>query len=193
MSLPLGPHDDVSTPRPINDHQRPLAKSNTSTVTLRTGKCIECPATISIRGRGKLPLRCGTCRVQHRRLSNRLSQRRFKAKARALRVARQQALRAVHPSPKEGLRPEDKAKTTTTMRRSLSGRRPTQRTNPGAGRPQQRIRQVRKPLMGPIGNDVVVLSEWAERVAAIDEVFLALTAAQFRASEAQRVFDSSVI
>ena len=191
MSLQHAPSTPTETICPSNQHLQRLAPPINSPNTVRSGQCIECPTKITIHGRGKLALRCKTCRREHRKLSNRLSQRRFKAKERAARMAKREAQAGTHAGrmTQSHARTRPKGIAATTKRRSTAEKTPGSAAQ--ASRPQSRARQIRKRLHGHIGNGIIVRSEWAERIDGIDELFAALAAAQLRAENARRALDAA--
>ena len=146
----------------------------------RFGLCVVCADAVTIRGRGKLPLRCPPCALENRRKSNRESQRRFKAKARALRLLAAGAVASVArlPSPSAGpaaTRGPARAVRSAPVRLRRSLQAPA----------RSRVRQRRKSLVGTVVGSTEIRSEWAERCQAIEDVFKALDAARERA-RAQR-------
>ena len=191
MSLQDAPSTATQTVCQSNQYLHRLAPPINSPNTIRSRQCIECPTKITIHGRGKLALRCKTCRREHRKLSNRLSQRRFKAKERAVRMAKREAQTGTHP----GRMTQSQGRTRPKGIGEATKRRSTPEKTAGsaaqASRPQPRARQIRKRLHGHIGDGIVVRSEWAERIDGVDELFAALAAAQLRAENARRALDAA--
>ena len=154
---------------------------------VRSGKCLDCPAIIMIQGRGKFPLRCSSCNVERRRESNRVSQRRFKAKVRHKRSLERDPPRIVRETPhlssrcrEDSLAGSDFAR---TRRLSKSSRcLPRSRVS---SQVRTSLRQSVTPLLGEVFPGVVVRTEWEERFDAAESIFIALGEARVREREAQ--------
>ena len=151
---------------------------------VRCGRCITCGAPVTIEGRGKLPLRCPPCRRERRRESNRLSQRRFKAKARAER-ARLRPVQPPAPAPRVASHSPPPARGAPRVARPPSVG-PRARLSSAL---RSSARQPPRSLHGEVAPGLVVRTEYEERAGAVVELLESLRRARERAFESRLLLD----